>query len=339
MWRFLEPRAFWLLILPALGLVYFLVARRSSLRRVLLPMSGPDGLLRQYSQRTKWVYRSFFATLLLCYAALVAVIARPVEITPIIKKSGEGIDIAIALDVSESMDADDLQPSRIDVAKAVIRDFIKRRTEDRIGIIVFSGEAVTKCPLTRDYDFLLEQVEDIHLRELKQGTAIGMGIANGIARLRKSESKSKVLILLTDGDSNVGAINPMTATQLARQDGIKIYTIGIGKSDRVIVPIYAYDGFGRRTQLIAQVPSYLNPELLKKISELTGGRSYMARDPGALSNILHEIDSLEKTKIKVSKLEKREELFFLPALLATLALLVVHLLQETRYRKARLHAV
>jgi Ca-activated chloride channel family protein len=165
-----------------------------------------------------------------------------------------------------------------------------------------------------------------------------MGIANGVARLRRSESKSKVLILLTDGDSNVGAINPMTATQLARQDSIKIYTIGIGKSDRVIVPIYAYDGFGRRTQLVAQVPSYLNPELLKKISALTGGNSYMARDPGALSNILHEIDALEKTKTKVTKLEKKEELFFIPALLSTIVLLVIQLLLETRFRKARANA-
>jgi Ca-activated chloride channel family protein len=155
MWRFLEPRALWLFAPLAVGVIYFLVAKRSKRLRVLLPISGPQGLIKKYSQRTKWAYRILFTFTVLSFIVLILVIARPVEITPLIKKSGEGIDIAIVLDVSESMDADDLQPSRIDVAKAVIRDFIKRRTEDRIGIVIFSGEAVTKCPLTRDYDFLL----------------------------------------------------------------------------------------------------------------------------------------------------------------------------------------
>ncbi|MBI1861133.1 MAG: VWA domain-containing protein, partial [Deltaproteobacteria bacterium] len=153
----------------------------------------------------------------------------------------------------------DYKPSRIDVAKTVLKDFIRRRKFDRIGIVMFGGDAVTKSPLTRDYDFLATQIDDVRFRELKQGTAIGMGLLGGVSRLRNSQAKTKVIILMTDGDSNVGTVNPITASSLARQENIKIYTIGIGQKDRVIIPIYAYDSLGRRGQLIANVPPYLNP--------------------------------------------------------------------------------
>jgi Ca-activated chloride channel family protein len=252
------------------------------------------------------------------------------------KKWSEGIDILLVLDVSESMEATDFAPDRITVAKAVVRDFIRKRTEDRIGLVVFGGEAMTKCPLTRDYDFLLAQVEDIRLRELKQGTAIGMALANGVGRLRGSKAKTRIIVLLTDGDSNVGAINPVTAATLARQEGIKIYTIGIGKQNRVVVPIYSYDSLGRRGQLIAQVPSYLNPELLKEIARITGGKAYMARDPGSLARILQEIDGLEKTKVQTQISEKKEDAFMGIALIALSLLVALFTLQETHYRKARL---
>jgi Ca-activated chloride channel homolog len=330
------PFALLLGLLPILAAVFFLVKRRSDKLKELIPLSGPRELVRQESKFTRRIHRLLFLCTMAALLGLVYVIARPYVTKPIITKTTEGIDILIALDVSESMDADDFEPSRIEVARKVIRDFIKRRDGDRIGIILFSGDAVTKCPLTRDYDFLLSQVEDIRLREMKQGTAIGMGLANGVARLRRSESKTKVIILLTDGDSNVGAINPVTAAYLARQEGIKVYTIGIGKANRVVVPIYAYDLNGKRTQLIAQVPSYLNPELLQEISRLTNGKAYMARDPGMLGRMLSEIDSLEKTKVQITKREEKDERFFGPALLATLSLLVIYLLQETRFRRARL---
>lgn len=330
------PLALALGALPLAIAIFFLVKRRSSSRKELVPLSGPAELLREESAIAKRLQRLIFLVTLAAFLVLVYVMARPYVTRPIITKTTEGIDILIALDVSESMDADDFEPSRIEVARKVIRDFIKRRDGDRIGIILFSGDAVTKCPLTRDYDFLLSQVEDIRLREMKQGTAIGMGLANGVARLRRSESKTKVIILLTDGDSNVGAINPVTAAYLARQEGIKVYTIGIGKANRVVVPIYAYDLNGKRTQLIAQVPSYLNPELLQEIARLTNGKAYMARDPGMLGRMLTEIDSLEKTKVQINKREEREERFFVPGLLATLSLLIIYLLQETRFRRVKL---
>ncbi|MFM8269675.1 MAG: VWA domain-containing protein, partial [Pseudomonadota bacterium] len=255
------------------------------------------------------------------------------SIKTLVKKSTEGVDIALVLDVSESMDAEDLEPTRILAAKEVIRQFISQRPNDRIGLVVFGGESVMKSPLTRDFNFLLKQVEDIKLRELKQGTAIGLGITNGISRLRKSQSKNRVLILLTDGDSNVGSINPITAAKLAAQEGIRIYTIGIGQQDRVVVPIFAFDPQGRKTHLVAKVPSYLNPKLLGEISEITGGKSYMARDTGMLSRILQEIDKLEKTKVILNAHTETEELFFYPALLALLLFTVSFLLMETRFQR------
>lgn len=336
MWYLANPKALFFAAFP-LGLaLYFIVKRRSRTSRLLLNLSGPLALLRQQSARAKRVFRLLFIATLGALLLLVWVIARPTRVRSWAKKWSEGIDIVIALDVSESMDADDIPPSRILVAKQVIRDFIRRRGEDRIGLVLFGGEAVTKCPLTRDFDFLLSQVEDVKLRELKQGTAIGMGLASSISRLRHSEAKNRIIILLTDGDSNVGAINPVTAAMLARQEGIKIYTIGIGKADRVVVPIYAYDMFGKRTQLIAQVPSYINPELLKTISRLTGGKSFMARNPGMLNQFVMEIDKLEKTKVKMIPMEEKDETYFKPALVATLLLGLIYCLQETRFRKARL---
>lgn len=278
--------------------------------------------------------RIFFLGHLLVIGLLILVIGQPEKQKSWTRTWKEGIDILLVLDVSESMDATDFTPNRIEVAKSVIRDFIRVRTGDRIGLVIFAGEAVTKCPLTHDYDFLQRQLEDIRLGELKQGTAIGMAIATGVARLHTSEPRTKVMILLTDGDNNVGSINPLTAAGLARQSQIKIYSIGIGKSDRVVVPIYAYDMFGKRTQPIAQVPSYLNPELLLGISQTTAGHAFMARDPGALGKVLHEIDKLEKTKIQSTTVRESEPRYLALAWIATVLATVLFIFRQTRFRFA-----
>jgi len=325
--------AFWILVPLVLGGLFFIVRRRSRTDRLLSRMPGPWKDLLKEMRRTRWAFRFLFLAQLVALGLLVASVARPVRTKTTVKKSTEGVDIVLVLDVSESMDAEDLDPTRIIAAKQVIRQFIKQRPNDRIGLVVFGGESVMKSPLTRDFDFLLTQVDEVKLRELKQGTAIGLGITNGISRLRKSQSKNKILILLTDGDSNVGAVNPMTAAKLAAQEGIRIYTIGIGKQDRVVVPIYAFDSRGRKTHLVAQVPSYLNPKLLEEMSEMTGGKSYMARDTGMLSRILQEIDKLEKTKVLLTAHTELEELFLYPALAALLLLTVSYLLLETRFQR------
>jgi Ca-activated chloride channel homolog len=336
MWYLANPLNAFLAALPLAAALYFLFRRRTAKMPQLIALAAPPELWKKRSRRVKWIFRGIFLATLISLGGFAFVSARPTQVTSWVEKWSEGIDIMLVVDLSESMEATDFEPSRMVAARAVIRDFIRRRSEDRIGLVAFGGEAVTKCPLTRDYDFLLTSVEEMRSGELKQGTAIGMGLANAVGRLRHSKAKTRIVILLTDGDSNVGAVNPITAATLARQDGIKIYTIGIGKSDRVLVPIYSHDPFGRKRQLVAQVPSYLNPELLKEISRLTGGKAFLARDPGMLNRILREIDSLEKTKVKGIPRERKDEVFFWPALAATLLMLAIYLLQETRFRKARL---
>lgn len=336
MWQLIHQEYLALFLLPVIVLFYFLFKRKNPEKPTHLLLSRSSDLLKKKSRRTKNILRLIFACQILALGLLVYVICEPFQLKTWAQKWTEGVDIVICMDVSESMEATDLTPTRFIAAKQVIREFIKNRPNDRIGIVVFGGEAILKSPLTRDFDFLMSQVEDIKMRELKQGTAIGMGLSNSIARLRKTESKNKVIILLTDGDSNVGSINPVTASHLAAQEGIRIYSIGIGESDRVVVPIYAFDAEGRKTQLIAQVPSYLNPKLLEEIAQITKAKSYMARDTNGLHKILQEIDSLEKTRIKVKPMAEKQERYFWPALFATLLLLSTVFLEETRFQKGRL---
>ncbi len=331
-WELLDPNMLWWMVGPALAATYF-VARRKRRSRGLLFFSAPNQILSASSAWTKWVFRAFFLIFTASLLAFAWIAARPVERETWTERTTAGIDIVITLDVSESMDADDFHPTRLAVAKSVISDFIRKRNYDRIGFNIFAGEAVTKSPLTRDHDFLLNQVESVRLRELKQGTAIGMGLTNAILRLKDSQTRTKIIVLLTDGDSNVGAINPITASELARQEGIKIYPIGMGQQNRVMIPIYQYDESGQRGPLVAKIPSYINPALLKEIAQITGGKAYMARDSGMLNRILQEIDTLEKTKIKMLPRQKQEEKYWYPALVVCLLLWVVFLLMETRYRK------
>ncbi|MBM4304080.1 MAG: VWA domain-containing protein [Deltaproteobacteria bacterium] len=338
MWKFIEPNNLLFLILPTLIVVSIFLKKKKT-TPILLMLTDPKSILKKLSKSTRLVFGLFFLGYLGIFILMAVVFARPMRIKSWIQKWTEGVDIVFALDVSESMEASDLTPSRIIAAKAVIKDFVTHRPDDRIGLVIFGGESILKSPLTRDFDFLLSQVEDVRLRELKQGTAIGNGLANGIARLKQSESKNKILILLTDGDSNVGAINPVTAAHLARQEGIRIYSIGIGQQDRVLVPIYSYDIKGQRGPLLTQIPSYLNPELLKQISAITNGKAYMARDTGMLNRILKDIDAIEKTKIKLLPMSKKEEFFLIPALIATLGLFFLIILQETRFQRRRLNGI
>ncbi len=330
-----EPQHLYFLLLPLAACVALFVWPTKKGVAGRLRLGSYADVLKVEIKRTRRQHWFLFAAFLIAVLLIGLAAARPLNIRSWAKRYSEGIDIVICLDLSESMEAGDLVPTRIIAAKNVIREFIERRKDDRIGIVTFGGEAVTRSPLTRDHEFLLAQVEALQLRELKQGTAIGNGLANSIGRLRHSESKSKVIVLLTDGDNNVGAINPMTAANLARQEGIKIYAIGMGKEDRVVVPIYSYDLYGKKTQLMAQVPSYLNPELLAKIAETTGGLAYMARDTMALSQILQAIDRFERTKVRLRPMQKKEELFIYPTLAALLLLLGFYVLLETRYRRVK----
>src|SRR5262245_25863539 len=242
----------------------------------------------------------------------------------------EGVDIMVTVDVSGSMAAEDFRPrNRLAVAKKVIQDFVRGRQSDRIGLVIFAARSFTKCPLTIDYDVLLKQIEDVDLGVIDDGTAIGSGLANAVNRLRSSKAKSRVIILLTDGVNNSGEIDPLTAAELARSLGIKVYTVGVGREG--IAPFPVNDPiFGRR---YVDVQVQIDEELLKKISASTGGQYFRAVDKDSLERIFQTIDGLEKSRVSVRSYTHYNEVFgyFLwPGLGLILA---ESLLSHTRFRK------
>ena len=274
---------------------------------------------------------------LLRWAALVLIIialARPQKVSQEKEVSTEGIDIMLALDISTSMLAEDFKPkNRIEAAKVVATEFIQGRTSDQIGLVVFAGQSFTQCPLTLDYN-LLEQllskvkVELVTGGTIEDGTAIGMAIANGVNRLRNSKAKSRVLILLTDGQNNRGEIDPLTAAAAAKALGIRIYTIGVGT--RGYAPYPMRDPWGN--VVYQQMAVDIDETLLGKIADQTGGQYFRATDEQALRRVYQEIDRLEKSKIRVHQYRQREELFAKYLLLAFGLLLVEVVASATALR-------
>jgi Ca-activated chloride channel family protein len=217
----------------------------------------------------------------------------------------EGIDIAMVLDISGSMLAEDFKPNRVEAAKKVIDDFIAGRTNDKIGLVIFSGESFTQCPLTIDYSVLRNLLKEIHTGMIQDGTAIGNAIANGVNRLKDSKAKSKVMILLTDGVNNAGEIDPLTAAQIAQKFGIRIYSVGVGTIGEAPYPFQT--PFGIRYQM---VPVEIDENIMKQISGITGGKYFRATDNRKLVQIYEEIDRLEKTRVEVTSYRNAKELFY-----------------------------
>jgi Ca-activated chloride channel family protein len=235
-----------------------------------------------------------------------------------------GIDIVVALDVSGSMAAEDFQPrNRLAVAKEVVAEFVKRRTTDRIGLVVFAGKSLTKSPPTSDSAVLLRQLDDVRLEMLPDGTAIGSGLATSLTRLRRSQAKSKVIVLVTDGANNAGEIDPATATDLARAMEVRVYSILVGRSGPVPMPVRGRDPFtGQVVQRTVMTEVQIDEDLLKRIAERTGGEFFRAADSASLRDIFDRVDQLEKSEIKLSAYRRYRELF-LPVLGAAVALLVL----------------
>jgi len=267
---------------------------------------------------------------ILTVAAFFVALARPQAGNERRDIETEGIDIILALDVSGSMTAEDFTPhNRLFVAKEEITKFINRRTNDRIGLVVFAASSFTQCPLTLDYGALKNFLDQVEFGMIDDGTAIGLAIANAINRLRDSDAKSKVIILLTDGVNNVWEIDPITAANIAETMGVKIYTIGAGKPGNVMRPVYD-PIFGKR---YVYTPNEIDEESLKEIADITGGRYFRARSGEELEQIYAEIDQLEKTKIEVHEYIQYEELFF-GWLVAGFALLLLEMfLGQTYFRK------
>ena len=259
---------------------------------------------------------------------MIVALARPQTTSEGENISTEGIDIVLVTDVSGSMLAEDFRPNRIEAAKAVAAEFVDGRPNDRIGFVVFAGESFTQCPLTLDHAVVKELIAGVKSGLIEDGTAIGMGLATAVSRLKDSESKSKVIILLTDGVNNKGVIDPMTAAGIASTFGIRVYTVGVGTIGMAPYPVQTPLGTQYRN-----VPVEIDEELLKKIAVQTGGTYFRATDNDKLQLIYAEIDRLEKTKIEVTQFRRHKEDFYTAGFLAGFLLLGEVLLSLTFFRK------
>lgn len=281
--------------------------------------------------RTPWLRIRFLPTLLrsLALALGVVALARPQEVDRRVERTTEGIDIMMVLDVSTSMRAQDFQPNRFEAAREVATEFTRGRTNDRIGLIVFSAEAFTQVPLTLDYSFLRRMMQDVEIGMIQDGTAIGTALATAVNRLEGSEAESKVIILLTDGQNNRGEIDPTTAGEVAATMGARVYTIGVGSQGSA--PYTVTRPFGGQRQV--QMPVEIDEEMLRTVAQSTGGRYFRATDREALETIYEEIGELETSEIDEEVYTDRREryaAFLWPALL--LVLMDV-LLRTTRLRR------
>jgi|SRR5574344_226231 Ca-activated chloride channel homolog len=318
-----------LLIIPYL--IWYVMFRKKS--EPTLRMS--DTFAFNYAPKS-WRVKLMPLQLLLrivTFTLIVIVLARPQTSNSWKNKSVEGIDIMLAIDVSTSMLAEDLKPNRIEAAKAVASEFIIGRPNDNIGLSIFAGEAFTQCPMTTDHASLLNLLQnvrtDIAARGLiSDGTAIGMGLANAVTRLKGSKAKSKVVILLTDGSNNMGDISPMTAAEIAQSLGIRVYTIGVGTNKVAPYPMPVAGG----VQYV-NMPVEIDTKMLADIAAATEGDFYRATNTAELKNIYKEIDRLEKSKLNVKKFSKRYEAYQPFALAAAIALLLEILLRITVFRR------
>lgn len=310
--NFLYPNILWLMaIIPLIVLYYIFVARR----KASLTVSTIGG--RRAPRPFRYWLRPLPVVLRMVAVALfIVALARPVNITEEHETTTDGIDIVMAMDISGSMLARDFTPDRLTSAKHLAAEFVANRRGDRIAVVAFAGEAFTQAPLTSDQAVVETMLSRLRSGVVEDGTAIGNGLATAVNRLRESGAKSKVVILLTDGVNNRGQISPLMAAEIARDMGIKVYTIGVGTRGRAPYP--AVDMFGNKTTVMADVE--IDEELLREISSMTGGKYYRAVNDEALREIYAEINELETSKVQVTNYQTYEELFLMWVVLGLLCL-------------------
>ncbi|MDR1738956.1 MAG: VWA domain-containing protein [Candidatus Symbiothrix sp.] len=313
-----------LLLLPMLA--WYIFRQRNT--QASLRLSSSEGFRK--APKTIKIYLRHLPFLLrtVAIAALIVALARPQTTSNWNTTTTEGIDIVMTLDISTSMLAQDLKPDRIEAAKTVAASFISGRTTDNIGLVLFAGESFTQCPLTTDHAVLLNLLKDVRCGMIEDGTAIGHGLATAVSRLKDSQAKSKVIILLTDGTNNRGEIAPVTAAEIAKAYNIRVYTIGVGTQGMAPYPFPSPMG----GTVIGQMPVEIDEAVLTKIAQQTGGLYFRATNTAALKNIYEEIDQLEKTKMSIQEYSKKYESFWLFALMG-LACFLGELL--TRYTLLR----
>lgn len=320
---FENPEYFWLfLVIPIILAWYILRNRRLQGTFKISTVSSFGKTKFPYFRHTVIFLR------IVGFAALITAIARPQTSSSWQDVTTEGIDIIIAMDISGSMLAEDFKPNRLEASKDVAMKFISERPYDRIGLVIYAGESFTQCPLTTDHDVLLNLFKDVKNGMIEDGTAVGMGLATAVNRLKDSEAKSKVVILLTDGVNNSGSIPPVTAAEIAREFGIRVYTIGVGTNGTAPTPYQ--DQFGRT--VYQDVPVRIDEKTLSEISKLADGQYFRALNKNKLEDIYKEIDKLEKSKINVTDYRKKAEHFWPFALLAVIVLLLEFLLKNTIFK-------
>ena len=322
---FLNPKYLYLLLLlvPLIAwYVYRLSKAQASFKLASTnAFKGVKPVFRVYMRHLPFLLR------VVSIALIIIVIARPQSVNSWEETETQGIDIILALDVSGSMLSQDLQPDRLQAAKKVASEFVTDRSNDNIGLVVFAGESFTQCPLTTDHKVLLNLLNEIEFGIIEDGTAIGLGLATSVNRLRESESDSRVVILLTDGTNNSGQIAPLTAADLARSYGIRVYTVGVGTTGMAPTPVQT--PFGIRMQ---NMPVDIDEKTLTDIAVMTGGQYFRAQDTEGLRQVYEEIDEMEKYLISVQNVTQRKEVFLPFALLALALILIELLLRRTWLR-------
>ncbi len=270
-----------------------------------------------------------FVFRLLAIVFIIIALARPQTHYDEKNAEGEGVDIVLCLDVSGSMLAQDFHPNRLEAAKQVAADFVENRPTDRIGLVIFAGESFTQCPITTDHDVLKSQIYQVHGGFIVDGTAIGAGLATSVDRLRNSKAKSRVIILLTDGENNGGLIDPETAKEIAKAEGVKVYTIGIGSDGYASTPVETAGG----EVVMQQEKVNIDEKLLNEIAAETGGKYFRSKGNESLTSIYKEIDQLEKTKIEITTTRHYTEKFHPLALFAMIFIFLEVLLRLTLFKK------
>ncbi|MDQ6761519.1 MAG: VWA domain-containing protein [Bacteroidota bacterium] len=314
---FAQPLFF--ILFAIIPVLIYLKFARGKKQFAALPVSTIRGLAKHGSWKNSLINLPFLLRLLALSCIIIA-LARPQLKFDEQESEGEGVDIILCIDVSGSMTAQDFSPNRMEAAKAVAENFVDHRTSDRIGIVIFSGESFTQCPLTTDHYVLKAQIEQIRNGLLEDGTAIGSGLATSVDRLRSSKAKSKVVILLTDGINNGGLIDPATAKEIAKTFKVKVYTIGVGTDGYAATPINTPLGIVMQNEKVA-----IDEKLLQNIATETGGKYFRATDNKSLENIYNEIDHLEKSKVQITTFHRSTEKFY-PFVFAAMALLLLEIL-------------
>lgn len=328
MLTFAHPEFLFLLLL--LPLLAWWHVRSYQRRTATLRYSNLD-LMKSLPQRSRYSSRHLlFGLRWLAIGLVIVALARPQSGQTEEEITTEGLDIVLALDVSSSMLAEDFRPkNRIEAAKLVAEQFITGRSSDRIGMVVFAARSFTQCPLTLDYGILINFLKKVDVGLIDDGTAIGLGMATAVDRLRNSKAKSKVVILLTDGINNAGEIDPLTAARLAQAFNIRFYTIGVGTRGQALYPVQD-PIFGKR---YVPMPVEIDEAMLTKIAELTKGKYFRATDRQSLEKIFAEIDQLEKTKVEVKQFTRYRELFVHWLALALGLVFIEVVLAGTVFRK------